>query len=156
MTLIIKNRCCMFATNSILSFSEDQELTENIVQNYDNDIGKDLHNEFVEFPDINCDIHDHGIENTGGKPEQEEHGDLDQNAFPGRDLAFKDPFTIRNIGKKHRRDPGNNGRGNRVDVKNACADVIDDKINSRCEDAEYKVKDDMSVFFQELCHALFF
>ena len=121
----------MFVTDSILSFAKDQQFAENVVQDNDNNVGCDLHDEFVEFPDVDRDIHDHGIENAGGKPEQEEHGDLDQDALLGRDLAFKDPFAVRDIGKKHRSDPGNYGRRNGVDIEQAGEDKIDDKIHSR-------------------------
>ena len=145
----------MFVTDSILSFAENQQFTENIVQNNNNNVGCDLHDEFIEFPDVDRDIHDHGIENAGGKPEQEEHRDLDQNTLPGRDLAFKDPFAVRDIGKKYRGDPGNDSRGNGVDIEQTGEDIIDDKIHSRRKDAEYKVKDDVSVFFEEFCHMLF-
>ena len=135
--------------------TENQKLAENVVQDHDDDVGREFDNYVIHAHAVYADIHDQKIQTAGCQTSGEERSDFLQ------DFAFRGCFAVEDIAPvgqicgQNRKDPGNDRAWHRRDAKRMGAYPVRHNIDDCRQYSEYEVPEYVFVFFVEFLHSLF-
>ena len=134
---------------SCFFFLKDEELAQNVVQNNDDDVGRELHHHVVPAEQIDAQVHEEHIQKSRTDARTEKRGELPADLLCALCLAAKYPAAVRHIGEQHAQHPRGGRAEHRAATERMREQPVGDIVYRRREHAEDHVGDEILVFLIE-------
>lgn len=135
--------------HGLFFFSEDNQLTEHIVEHDYQYIGANLDQGSRTMKQIHTYPHDGEVHYTGEQPAADKLPKLRQEHSGGKAFGLKDPQLVGDISRRHRQNPGDNVAGHVRDTYHLVAQMIGDDVDYCGQYAKDQVEEHRFIFFPQ-------
>ena len=131
---------------SCFFFLKDEELAQNIVEDHDDDVGRELHHHIVPPEQIDAQVHKEHIQKSRTDARAEKRGELPADLLCALRLAVEHPAAVRHIRKQHAQNPCDGGAEYRTAAERMREQPVGDIVYRRREHAEDHIGNEILVF----------